>query len=292
VLAVSGPLLGQAQPSRGGVNRPPCRACPSCCQGVQPLNRWLALITLAVLWWTRADQRLDPPRCSPSSWHRPLPWWPSRGWSLRRIGVNPQRSCPQLQLLPPSLPNVLSCADHPPLLGMLVRSTCLLTPVWFPTASPAAKTQVRHRAGGSGASPRSWPGLCGALPGSGATTAHGWSTSKAAAPHTPPVGILRALILAPDDPWPLRPGLADSTGRAWPANRLQRWDRHRDWGLPAPGCPSSRPRVSPDHYLVVRSLVLVDLMVAVGVGIFPGPFITIAQENSMQHAAVKSSPHG
>ena len=275
-----GPLLGQAAPAGGVLGT--LRALPELLQGIQPLESLLALITLAVLWLTpERIKRLIPTPLFALILGTILSLVAFQGVELRRIGDIPS-GLPQLTL-PALSPDVLQLAViNAALLGMLGSIDCLLT-----CLVSDSLTRTEHRSNkelvGQGFANIA-AGLCGALPGSGATTAT--VVNIQAGGRTGLSGILRALILA------LLilagSGLASRIPLAVLAAIVFKVGIDIvDWGFLGRVPQLSRKGMM-ITYVVIALTVLVDLMVAVGVGIFMANIITIDKMSAMQTQGVKS----
>ena len=279
-----GPLLGQAPPPGGVLGT--LQSLPQLLQGIQPLESLLALITLAVLWFTpERIKRLIPAPLFAMIFGTIISLVAFPGVELRRIGQIPS-GLPQLTL-PALSPDVLQLVlINAALLGMLGSIDCLLT-----CLVSDSLTRTEHRSNkelvGQGCANIA-AGLCGALPGSGATTAT--VVNIQAGGRTGLSGILRAVILA------LLilagSGLASQIPLAVLAAIVFKVGIDIvDWGFLG-RVPQLSRKGALITYVVIALTVLVDLMVAVGVGIFIANIITIDKMSLMQTRGVKSVSTG
>ncbi|MFO8238996.1 MAG: SulP family inorganic anion transporter [Prochlorococcaceae cyanobacterium] len=275
-----GPLLGQPAPPGSVIGT--LRALPTLLQGIQPLESLLALITLAVLWFTPGVvKRLVPVPLFALIVGTIISMVAFQGVELRRIGAIPS-GLPQFTL-PALTPDVLQLVlINAALLGMLGSIDCLLT-----CLVSDSLTRTEHRSNkelvGQGLA-NIVAGLFGALPGSGATTAT--VVNIQAGGRTGLSGILRAVILA-----------VVILGGATLASRIPLAVLAAivfkvgidivDWGFLA-RVPQLSRKGAFITYTVIALTVLVDLMVAVGVGIFIANIITIDKMSTMQARAVKA----
>ncbi|MCT0249670.1 SulP family inorganic anion transporter [Synechococcus sp. CS-205] len=275
-----GPLLGQAPPPGGVLGT--LQAVPQLLQGIQPMETALALITLALLWFTpERVKRLIPVPLLALIVGTILSLVAFQGVELRRIGEIPS-GLPQLTL--PALgPDVLQLVViNAALLGMLGSIDCLLTCLVSDSLTRTEHQSDKELVGQGLANIVA--GLCGALPGSGATTAT--VVNIQAGGRTGLSGLFRALILA------LLilagSGLASQIPLAVLAAIVFKVGLDIvDWGFLV-RVPQLSRKGALITYVVIALTVLVDLMVAVGVGIFIANIITIDKMSLMQSKAVKA----
>ncbi len=226
-----GPLLGQAPPAGGVLGT--LQALPQLLQGIQPMETALALITLAVLWFTpERIRRLIPVPLFALIVGTILSLVVFQGVDLRRIGEIPS-GLPQLTL--PALgPEVLQLVViNAALLGMLGSIDCLLTCLVSDSLTREEHQSDKELVGQGLANIVA--GLCGALPGSGATTAT--VVNIQAGGRTGTLGPAEGPDSRLDDPGGIRPGLADSPGGLG-GDRLQSRSRYRRLGFPGEGSPT------------------------------------------------------
>ncbi len=280
IILQIGPLLGQPAPPGSVLGT--LRAVPQLLQGIQPLESLLALITLAVLWFTpRVVRRLVPVPLFALIVGTIVSLLAFPGVELRRIGEIPS-GLPQFTL-PALTPDVLQLVlINAALLGMLGSIDCLLT-----CLVSDSLTRTEHRSNkelvGQGLA-NITAGLFGALPGSGATTAT--VVNIQAGGRTGLSGILRAVFL-----------MLVILGGSSLASRIPLAVLAAivfkvgidivDWSFLA-RVPQLSRKGAFITYTVIALTVLVDLMVAVGVGIFIANIITIDKMSTMQAKAVKT----
>ena len=279
-----GPLLGQAAPAGGVLGT--LRTLPELLQGIQPMESLLALITLAVLWFTpERIKRVIPTPLFALILGTIISLVAFQGVELRRIGEIPS-GLPQLTL-PALTPDVLQLVlINAALLGMLGSIDCLLTCLVSDSLTRTEHKSNKELVGQGFANIAA--GLCGALPGSGATTAT--VVNIQAGGRTGLSGILRAVILA------LLilagSGLASRIPLAVLAAIVFKVGIDIvDWGFLG-RVPQLSRKGALITYVVIALTVLVDLMVAVGVGIFIANIITIDKMSAMQTQGVKSVSTG
>jgi len=279
-----GPLLGQPAPPGSVLGT--LRVLPELLQGIQPMESLLAVITLAVLWFTPAAiKRIVPVPLFALIVGTVLSLLAFPGVDLRRIGEIPA-GLPQFTL-PALTPDVLQLVlINAALLGMLGSIDCLLT-----CLVSDSLTRTEHRSNkelvGQGLANIS-AGLLGALPGSGATTAT--VVNIQAGGRTGLSGVLRAVILAVVILG--GSGLASQIPLAVLAAIVFKVGIDIvDWGFLG-RVPQLSRNGALITYLVIALTVLVDLMVAVGVGIFIANIVTIDKMSRMQSKAVKAVSTG
>ncbi|MCP9929061.1 SulP family inorganic anion transporter [Cyanobium sp. CH-040] len=278
------PLLGEPAPPGGVLGT--LGGLPELLQGIRPMDSLLALITLGVLGFTPAAvRRFLPVPLFALIVGTSLSLLAFPGVELRRIGTIPS-GLPHFTL-PAIPPDVLQLVlVNAALLGLLGSIDCLLT-----CLVSDSLTRMEHRSNkelvGQGLANIA-AGLFGALPGSGATTAT--VVNIQAGGRTGLSGILRALILA------LvilgGSGLASRIPLAvLAAIVFQVGFGIVDWGFLA-RVPRLSRRGALITYVVTALTVLVDLMVAVGVGVFIANILTIDTLNRRQAGAVQTISTG
>ncbi|MEO1004074.1 MAG: SulP family inorganic anion transporter [Cyanobacteria bacterium J06638_7] len=280
IILQIGPLLGQSAPPGSVLGT--LWALPALLQGIRPMESLLALITLAVLWFTPGVvKRLVPVPLFALIVGTILSLVAFPGVDLRRIGVIPS-GLPQFTL-PALTPDVLQLVlINAALLGMLGSIDCLLT-----CLVSDSLTRTEHRSNkelvGQGLA-NITAGLFGALPGSGATTAT--VVNIQAGGRTGLSGILRAVFLAlvilGGSPLAARIPLAVLAAIVFKVGI-----DIVDWGFLG-RVPQLSRKGAFITYTVIALTVLVDLMVAVGVGIFIANILTIDKMSTMQAKAVKA----
>jgi SulP family sulfate permease len=208
-----------------------------------------------------------------------------QGVALRRIGEI-SSGLPQLTL-PELTPGVLQLVViNAALLGMLGSIDCLLTCLVSDSLTRSEHKSNKELIGQGVANIAA--GLFGALPGSGATTAT--VVNIQAGGRTGLSGVFRAVILA------LLilsgSGLASQIPLAVLAAIVFKVGIDIvDWGFLG-RVPQLSKKAAMITYVVIALTVLVDLMVAVAVGIFIANILTIDKMSRMQTKAVKSISTG
>ena len=275
-----GPLLGQTPPPGSVLGT--LKALPQLLQGIQPMETLLALITLAVLWFTpERIKRLIPAQLFALIVGTIISLVAFQGVELRRIGEIP--SGLPVFTLPALTPGVLQLVViNAALLGMLGSIDCLLTCLVSDSLTRSEHKSNKELVGQGVANIVA--GLFGALPGSGATTAT--VVNIQAGGRTGLSGIFRAAILAALIL--AGTGLASQIPLAVLAAIVFKVGIDIvDWGFLA-RVPQLSKKGAFITYIVIALTVLVDLMVAVAVGIFIANIITIDKMSRMQTKAVQT----
>jgi SulP family sulfate permease len=279
VVLQIGPLLGQAPPPGGVLGT--LQSLPELLQGLRPMESLLAALTLLLLWFTPERlRRLIPAQLVALIVGTLISLVAFQGVELRRIGAI-SSTLPQFTL--PSLtPEVWQLVlVNAALLGMLGSIDCLLT-----CLVSDSLTRTEHKSNkelvGQGLA-NIVAGLFGALPGSGATTAT--VVNIQAGGRTGLSGVLRAVVLA--GIILAGTGLAARIPLAVLAAIVFKVGIDIvDWGFLV-RVPQLSRKGALITYLVIALTVLVDLMVAVGVGIFIANIVTIDKMSAMQTRGVR-----
>lgn len=279
-----GPLLGQAPPPGSVLGT--LQALPQLLRGIQPMESLLALVTLLVLWFTPTRlKRVIPTQLFALIVGTGLSLVAFQGVELRRIGEIP--SGLPVFTLPALTPDLVQLVViNAALLGMLGSIDCLLT-----CLVSDSLTRTEHKSDkelvGQGVA-NIVAGLLGALPGSGATTAT--VVNIQAGGRTGLSGVFRAAILAVIIL--AGTGLASEIPLAVLAAIVFKVGIDIvDWGF-LRRVPQLSRKGAFITYVVIALTVLVDLMVAVGVGIFIANIITIDKMSRMQTKAVQTISTG
>ncbi len=289
VILQIGPFLGQAIP-KGGVMGT-LSALPQLLQNARPTEVILALITLAILWLTPAKvKKVAPPQLialvigtvlSLSL----LSGGGEGGESIRRIGEIAS-GFPKLQVPTFELGELRLMFIDAAVLGMLGCIDALLTAVIADSVTRTEHDSNKELIGQGLGNVVS--GLFGGIAGAGATM--GTVVNIQAGGRSALSGISRALILmvvilaggrlAAQIPQAVLAGIALKVG----VDIV-------DWGF-----IKRAHRISISGavimYLVIALTVLVDLIVAVGVGVFIANILTIDKMSALQSKSVKSVSTG
>lgn len=289
IILQLGPFLGQAIP-KGGVMGT-LTALPQLLQNARPTEVLLAVITLAILWLTPAGvKKVAPPQLialviGTLLSLTLLSGGGEGGEGIRRIGEIAS-GFPKLQLptfAPAQLQTMVVSAA---VLGMLGCIDALLTAVIADSVTRTEHDSNKELIGqGLG---NLVSGLFGGIAGAGATM--GTVVNIQAGGRSALSGISRALILmvvilaggrlAAQIPQAVLAGIALKVG----VDIV-------DWGF-----IKRAHRISISGavimYLVIALTVLVDLIVAVGVGVFIANILTIDKMSALQSKAVKSVSTG
>jgi SulP family sulfate permease len=282
-----GPSLGQAIP-RGGVMGT-LQALPQLLQSARPTEVLLALISLAILWFTPARvKKVAPPQLIALVVGTLLSLSllsGDGGEGIRRIGELAS-GFPKLQLPYFELDDLRLMFVDAAVLAMLGCIDALLTAVIADSITRTEHNSNKELVGqGLG---NLVSGLFGGLPGAGATM--GTVVNIQAGGRSALSGISRALILlvvilafkdlAAQIPQAVLAGIALKVG----VDIV-------DWGF-----IRRAHRISLSGalimYLVIALTVLVDLIVAVGVGVFIANVLTIDKMSALQARSVKSVSTG
>jgi SulP family sulfate permease len=283
-----GPFLGQAIP-RGGVLGT-LGTLPQLLQNARPTEVLLGLITLAVLWFTPSRvKKVAPPQLIAlvvgTLLSLSLLSGGDGGEGIRRIGELAS-GFPKLRLPYFELDDLRLMFVDAAVLGMLGCIDALLTAVIADSVTRTEHNSNKELVGqGLG---NLVSGLFGGLPGAGATM--GTVVNIQAGGRSALSGISRALILlvvilafkdlASQIPQAVLAGIALKVG----VDIV-------DWGF-----IKRAHRISLSGalimYLVIALTVLVDLIVAVGVGVFIANVLTIDKMTALQAKSVKSVSTG
>jgi len=288
IILQLGPFLGQAIP-KGGVMGT-LHALPQLLQNTRPTEVLLALISLAILWFTPARvKKVAPPQLIAlvigTVLSLTLLSGGDGGEGIRRIGEIAS-GFPKLQVPTFAVGEVRSMLLDAAVLGMLGCIDALLTAVIADSITRTEHDSNKELIGqGLG---NLVSGLFGGIAGAGATM--GTVVNIQAGGRSALSGITRALILlavilaggrlAGQIPQAVLAGIALKVG----VDIV-------DWGF-----IQRAHRISINGavimYLVMILTVFVDLIVAVGVGVFIANILTIDKMSALQSKAVKSVSTG
>ena len=280
VLLQLGPFLGQATP-KGGVMGTLLEM-PALVQGTQPMELLLALITLAILWFTpSAVKRVCPPQLLALVVGTVLALSLFSGAGLRTI---PEFSAafPSFQLPMFSSSQLRLMVIDAAVLGMLGCIDALLTSVVADSLTRTEHNSNKELIGQGLANVVS--GLFGAMPGAGATM--GTVVNIQSGGRTALSGIVRAMVLmlvvllaaplASRIPLAVLAGIAVKVGID-----IIDWDfLQRAHHLSV--------KAAVITYGVIALTVLVDLIAAVGIGVFVANVLTIDRMSTLQSKKVKT----
>ena len=280
VLLQLGPFLGQATP-KGGVMGTLLEM-PALVQGTQPMELLLALITLAILWFTpSAVKKVCPPQLLALVVGTVLALSLFSGAGLRTI---PEFSAafPSFQLPTFSSGQLRLMVIDAAVLGMLGCIDALLTSVVADSLTRTEHNSNKELIGQGLANVVS--GLFGAMPGAGATM--GTVVNIQSGGRTALSGIVRAMVLmlvvllaaplASRIPLAVLAGIALKVGID-----IIDWDfLQRAHHLSV--------KAAVITYGVIALTVLVDLIAAVGIGVFVANVLTIDRMSTLQSKKVKT----
>ena len=280
VLLQLGPFLGQATP-KGGVMGT-LEAIPALMQGIQPMELLLAVITLAILWLTpSAVKKVCPPQLLALVVGTLLALTLFSGFGLRTI---PEFSAafPTFQLPTFSSDQLRLMVIDAAVLGMLGCIDALLTSVVADSLTRTEHNSNKELIGQGLANVVS--GLFGAMPGAGATM--GTVVNIQSGGRTALSGIVRAMVLmlvvllaaplASRIPLAVLAGIAVKVGID-----IIDWDfLQRAHHLSV--------KAALITYGVIALTVLVDLITAVGIGVFVANVLTIDRMSTLQSRKVKT----
>ncbi len=280
VLLQLGPFLGQATP-KGGVMGTLLEM-PALVQGTQPMELLLALITLAILWFTpSAVKKVCPPQLLALVAGTVLALSLFSGAGLRTI---PEFSAafPSFQLPTFSSGQLRLMVIDAAVLGMLGCIDALLTSVVADSLTRTEHNSNKELIGQGLANVVS--GLFGAMPGAGATM--GTVVNIQSGGRTALSGIVRAMVLmlvvllaaplASRIPLAVLAGIAVKVGID-----IIDWDfLQRAHHLSV--------KAAVITYGVIALTVLVDLIAAVGIGVFVANVLTIDRMSTLQSKKVKT----
>jgi SulP family sulfate permease len=286
IILQLGPFLGQAIP-KGGVMGT-LNALPALISNAQPAEVALAVTTLVILWLTPGKlKKIAPPQLIALviGTVLSLTLLGGEGEPIRRIGAIAS-GFPQLQIPFVDLQHLSKMLIDAAVLGMLGCIDALLTAVVADSITRTEHNSNKELIGqglGNIAS-----GLFGGLPGAGATM--GTVVNIQAGGRSALSGISRAVILmvvilaltgvAAQIPQAVLAGIALKVG----VDIV-------DWGF-----IRRAHRISISGalimYLVIGLTVLVDLIAAVGIGVFIANILTIDKMSALQSKSVKSVSTG
>ena len=280
VLLQLGPFLGQATP-KGGVMGT-LQEIPALVQGTQPMELLLALITLAILWFTpSAVKKVCPPQL--------LALVVGTALSLSLFSSVDLRTIPEFSAAFPTFQLPTFSSDQLRLmvidaavLGMLGCIDALLTSVVADSLTRTEHNSNKELIGQGLANVVS--GLFGAMPGAGATM--GTVVNIQSGGRTALSGIVRAMVLmlvvllaapmASRIPLAVLAGIAVKVGID-----IIDWDfLQRAHHLSV--------KAAVITYGVIALTVLVDLITAVGIGVFVANVLTIDRMSTLQSRKVKT----
>ena len=287
IILQLGPFLGQASPKGGVIGT--LQSLPELIAGARPLEVSLALITLAILWFTPKQlKKIAPPQLIALLVGTlvSLPLISGFGSEdIRRIGEIAS-GFPQLQLPMFSGAELQLMVVDAAVLGMLGCIDALLTSVVADSLTRTEHNSNKELIGqGLG---NLVSGLFGGLPGAGATM--GTVVNIQSGGRSALSGIFRAVILmlvilvgaplAAEIPQAVLAGIALKVGVD-----IVDWDFIK-----------RAHRISLNGalimYLVIALTVLVDLITAVFVGVFIANILTIDKMSALQSEAIQSVSTG
>ena len=287
IILQLGPFLGQASPKGGVIGT--LQSLPELIAGARPLEVCLALITLAILWFTPKQlKKIAPPQLIALLVGTlvSLPLVSGFGSDdIRRIGEIAS-GFPQLQLPMFSAAELQLMVVDAAVLGMLGCIDALLTSVVADSLTRTEHNSNKELIGqGLG---NLVSGLFGGLPGAGATM--GTVVNIQSGGRSALSGIFRAVILmlvilvgaplAAEIPQAVLAGIALKVGVD-----IVDWDFIK-----------RAHRISLNGalimYLVIALTVLVDLITAVFVGVFIANILTIDKMSALQSEAIQSVSTG
>ena len=280
VLLQLGPFLGQATP-KGGVMGTLLEM-PALVQGTQPMELLLALITLAILWFTpSAVKKVCPPQLLALVVGTVLALSLFSGAGLRTI-PDFSAAFPSFQLPMFSSGQLRLMVIDAAVLGMLGCIDALLTSVVADSLTRTEHNSNKELIGQGLANVVS--GLFGAMPGAGATM--GTVVNIQSGGRTALSGIVRAMVLmlvvllaaplASRIPLAVLAGIAVKVGID-----IIDWDfLQRAHHLSV--------KAAVITYGVIALTVLVDLIAAVGIGVFVANVLTIDRMSTLQSRKVKT----
>ena len=287
IILQLGPFLGQASPKGGVIGT--LQSLPELIAGARPLEVCLALITLAILWFTPKQlKKIAPPQLIALLVGTlvSLPLISGLGSEdIRRIGEIAS-GFPQLQLPMFSGAELQLMVVDAAVLGMLGCIDALLTSVVADSLTRTEHNSNKELIGqGLG---NLVSGLFGGLPGAGATM--GTVVNIQSGGRSALSGIFRAVILmlvilvgaplAAEIPQAVLAGIALKVGVD-----IVDWDFIK-----------RAHRISLNGalimYLVIALTVLVDLITAVFVGVFIANILTIDKMSALQSEAIQSVSTG
>ncbi|APD48845.1 SulP family inorganic anion transporter [Synechococcus sp. SynAce01] len=284
IILQIGPFLGQAIPPRGVMGT--LRAIPELLGQTQPIETFLALLTVAIIWFTPSRfKQLVPPQLLALVAGTVISLLIFGGEDIRRIGWIPS-GLPPLQL-PTFMPGEIQrMLFYGAVLGMLGSIDALLTSMVADSLTRTEHNSNKELLGQGLGNVVS--GLFGGIAGAGATM--GTVVNIQAGGRTALSGLTRAVVLmvvilgasglASSIPMAVLAGIALKVG----IDII-------DWGFLKRAHHLSM-KGALIMYGVILLTVLVDLMVAVGVGVFVANFLTIERMNTLESQGVKAISTG
>lgn len=284
IILQIGPFLGQAIPPGGVMGT--LRAIPELLGQTQPIETFLAVLTVAIIWFTPSRfKQLVPPQLLALVAGTVISLVIFGGEDIRRIGWIPS-GLPPLQL-PTFLPGEIQrMLFYGAVLGMLGSIDALLTSMVADSLTRTEHNSNKELLGQGLGNVIS--GLFGGIAGAGATM--GTVVNIQAGGRTALSGLTRAAVLMAVILG--ASGLASSIPMAVLAGiALKVGIDIIDWGfLRRAHLLSVKGALI--MYGVILLTVLVDLMVAVGVGVFVANFLTIERMNTLESQGVKAISTG
>ncbi|MCT0246498.1 MULTISPECIES: SulP family inorganic anion transporter [Synechococcaceae] len=284
IILQIGPFLGQAIPPGGVMGT--LRAIPELLGQTQPIETFLALLTVAIIWFTPSRfKQLVPPQLLALVAGTVISLLIFGGEDIRRIGWIPS-GLPPLQL-PTFMPGEIQrMLFYGAVLGMLGSIDALLTSMVADSLTRTEHNSNKELLGQGLGNVVS--GLFGGIAGAGATM--GTVVNIQAGGRTALSGLTRAVVLmvvilgasglASSIPMAVLAGIALKVG----IDII-------DWGFLKRAHHLSM-KGALIMYGVILLTVLVDLMVAVGVGVFVANFLTIERMNTLESQGVKAISTG
>jgi SulP family sulfate permease len=274
------PLLGQDSPKGGVIGT--LQALPQLIANMDPVETILGGLTLAIIFLTpKACRRFLPPQLLALIIGTLVSLWFFPEVDIRRIGEIPM-GLPALQLPTFSAPQMTKMLVDAVMLGMLGCIDTLLTAVIADSLTRTEHQSDKELIGqGIG---NIISGLCGGLPGAGATM--GTVVNIQTGARTALSGITRALLLLVVVLW-AAPLTSDIPMAVLAGIALKVGMDILDWSF-----LKRAHRVSLKGSLIMYGVLLltvfVDLIVAVGVGVFVANILTIERLSNIQSQDVKT----
>ncbi len=284
IILQIGPFLGQAIPPGGVMGT--LRSIPELVSQVSPVETLLAVLTVAIIWFTPARmKRLVPPQLLALVVGTVISLVIFGGEDIRRIGWIPS-GLPPIQM-PTLVPGQFErMVGYAAVLGMLGCIDALLTSMVADSLTRTEHNSNKELLGQGLGNVMS--GLFGGIAGAGATM--GTVVNIQAGGRSALSGLTRALVLmvvilgasglASSIPMAVLAGIALKVG----IDII-------DWGFLKRAHQLSL-KGALIMYGVILLTVLVDLMVAVGIGVFVANFLTIERMNELESRGVKAISTG
>ncbi len=284
IILQVGPFLGQAIPAGGVLGT--LESVPLLLGEIQPVETFLAALTVAIIWFTPARfKKLVPPQLLALVAGTLISLVAFGDADIRRIGVIPS-GLPPLQL-PSFYPGELQrMVFYGAVLGMLGCIDALLTSMVADSLTRTEHDSNKELFGQGLGNVMS--GLFGGIAGAGATM--GTVVNIQAGGRSALSGLTRSIVLmvvilgasglAASIPMAVLAGIALKVG----IDII-------DWGFLKRAHLLS-VKGAAIMYGVILLTVLVDLMVAVGIGVFVANFLTIERMNALQSRGVKAISTG